>query len=241
MKKIALLLIIFSFTTIIQAQQKSSVIGIIRDSVTNAIVEFAGITNNKKTTVISNTKGIFKIEVAKNNLVTIVAVGYNFDTTRITDELLKLDTVVIFLHPLAKRLADVTVNSKTKLSQYQLDSIERRKDFFINKSDVKLPVVSLANSGVGLGINLDHFYSRERRKRNALDLFYSMENQSYTNYRFTPEIINKYTLLSGEQLVAFMQQNRPTYNWLRTHISEEDLFYYINDKLKLFNNKQQVK
>lgn len=241
MKRIAILLLLFSFTNIVQAQQKSSVIGIIKDSATNAIIEFAGITNiNKKITVISNTKGVFKIEIAKNNLVTIAAVGYNFDTTRLTDDLLKLDTIVISLHPLSKRLADVTVNSKTKFSQYQLDSIERRKDFFINKSDVELPVVSLANSGVGLGINLDHFYSREKRKRNALDLFYSMENQSYTNYRFTPYIINKYTLFNGEQLVTFMQQNRPTYSWLRTHTSEEDLLYYINDKLKLFNNRQQV-
>jgi hypothetical protein len=239
MKKIVILLLFLAFSTITKAQQKSNIFGIIKDNVTNAIIEFAGITNiNKKATVISNTKGVFKIEISKNNLLTIAAVGYNFDTTRITDDLLVLDTIVIFLHSLSKRLADVTVTAKTKFSQYQLDSIERRKDFFINKSDVKLPVVSLANSGVGMGINLDHFYGREKRKRSALDLFYDMENESYTNYRFTPAIINKYTNLNGESLVDFMQQNRPSYTWLRSHTSEEDLLYYINDKLKTLNKKK---
>ena len=240
MKKVLLFLVItcVGFTT--NAQQKNSIVGVIKDSVTTDIIEFAGITNiNKKITVISSTKGGFKIEIAKNNLLTIAAVGYNFDTTRITDNLLELDTIVIFLHPLSKRLADVTVTSKTRLSQYQFDSIERRKDFFINKSDVTLPLVSLANSGIGMGVNLDHFYRREKRKRNAIDLFYSMENESYTNYRFTPLIINKYTNLEGENLVDFMQRNRPLYTWLRSHTTEEDILYYINDKLKNFKKKNK--
>ena len=240
MKKVLLFLVItcVGFTT--NAQQKNSIVGVIKDSVTTDIIEFAGITNiNKKITVISSTKGGFKIEIAKNNLLTIAAVGYNFDTTRITDNLLELDTIVIFLHPLSKRLADVMVTSKTRFSQYQLDSIERRKDFFINKSDVTLPVVSLANSGIGMGINLDHFYGREKRKRSALDLFYSMENESYTNYRFTPAIINKYTNLEGENLVDFMQKNRPAYTWLRSHPTEEDMLYYLNDKLKNLNKKNK--
>ncbi len=240
MKKLLSILTLLIIFQITNAQQKSNIIGVVKDSVSNAIVEFAGITNiTKKATVMSNTKGYFKIDIGKNNLLSIAAVGYNFDTIRITDEALQLDTLVVFLHPLAKRLADVVVTSRSRFTQYQVDSMERRKDFFVNRSDVKLPVVSLANSGVGMGINLDHFYNREKRKRSALDLFYDIENQSYTNYRFTPEIINKYTNLEGEILVDFMQQNRPSYSWLRSHPNEEDLLYYINDKLKLYNKKNK--
>jgi len=221
-----------------KAQQKTAIVGIVKDSTTSTIIEFASISNiNKKNTIVSNTKGIFKINIALNNLLSVAAVGYNFDTIRITEALLKSDTLYILMHPLSKRLADVTVTTTTKYNQYQLDSIERRRDFFINRSDVKIPVVSLANSGVGMAINLDHFYNRERRKRSALDLFNDMENESYTNYRFTPAIINKYTQLEGEKLVAFMQQYRPSYAWLRSHTSEEDVLYYINDKLKSYNKK----
>lgn len=224
----------------VKAQQKNTIIGIVKDSITNTIIEFASISNiNKKNTIVSNTKGVFKIDIALNHLISVAAVGYNFDTIRITEKLLQTDTLFVLLHPLSKRLADVTVISTTRFSQYQLDSIERRKDFFINRSDVKIPVVSLANSGVGLGINLDHFYNREKRKRSALDLFNDIENESYTNYRFTPALVNKYTQLEGEKLVEFMQKHRPSCTWLRNHTTEEDMLYYINDKLKSYNKKQK--
>lgn len=233
-----LLFICTAFTT--KAQQKNTIVGIVKDSVSNTIIEFASISNiNKKNTIVSNTKGIFKIDIAINHLLSVAAVGYNFDTIRITETLLKADTLVILLHPLSKRLADVTVSTTTRFNQYQLDSIERRRDFFINRSDVKIPVVSLANSGVGLGINLDHFYNREKRKRSALDLFNDMENESYTNYRFTPTVIIKYTQLEGDELVEFMQKYRPSYTWLRNHTTEEDMLYYINDKLKTYNKKKK--
>ncbi len=240
MKKIIFIILLTIITITINAQQKSNIIGIVKDSVTNAIIEFASISNiNKKLTIVSNTKGVFKIDIALNQLLSIAAVGYNFDTIRVSETLLQSDTLFVILHPLSKRLADVTVTTTTRFSQYQLDSIERRRDFFINRSDVKIPVVSMANSGIGLGINLDHFYNREKRKRNALDLFNDIENESYTNYRFTPVLVNKYTQLEGEKLVLFMQQYRPSYTWLRYHTTEEDVLYYLNDKLKSYNKKMK--
>lgn len=240
MKRCFYLFVLICTITTIKAQQKNTLIGIVKDSTTSTIIEFASISNiNLKNTIVSNTKGIFKIDIALNHLLSVAAVGYNFDTIRVTEELLKNDTLYILMHPLSKRLADVTVTSTTRYNQYQLDSIERRRDFFINRSDVKIPVVSLANSGVGLGINLDHFYNREKRKRSALDLFNDMENESYTNYRFTPALVNKYTQLEGEKLVEFIQKYRPSYALLRSHTTEEDLLYYINDKLKNYNKKQR--
>ncbi len=236
------LLILLFITTIIttNAQLKKNIVGVVKDSVTNTIIEFASISNiNKKNTIVSNTAGVFKIDIVLNNLLSVAAVGYNFDTIRVTEALLQADTLVVLLHPLANKLADVTVFTTTKFNQYQLDSIERRRDFFINRSDVKIPVVSLANSGIGMGINLDHFYNREKRKRSAIDLFNNMEDESYTNYRFTPMLVNKYTQLQGEALVTFMQQYRPSYIWLRYHTTEEDMLYYINDKLKSYNKKNK--
>jgi hypothetical protein len=224
----------------VKAQQKNTIIGVVKDSVTNTIIEFASISNiNKKNTIVSNTKGVFKIDIALNHLLSVAAIGYNFDTIRVTEKLLQTDTLYVLLQPLSKRLADITVTSTTRFSQYQLDSIERRKEFFINKSDVKIPVVSSANSGIGIGINIDHFYKKEKRKRSALDLFYDIENESYTNYRFTPALVNKYTQLEGEKLVEFMQKYRPSYTWLRNHTTEEDILYYINEKLPSFNKKQK--
>jgi hypothetical protein len=190
MKKNLYILFFICAAFSVKAQQKNTIIGVVKDSVTNTIIEFASISNiTQKNTIVSNTKGVFKIDIALNHLLSVAAIGYNFDTIRVTEKLLQTDTLYVLLQPLSKRLADITVTSTTRFSQYQLDSIERRKEFFINKSDVKIPVVSSANSGIGIGINIDHFYKREKRKRSALDLFYDIENESYTNYRFTPALV----------------------------------------------------
>ncbi len=239
MKFICTILLSFLLIQSVNAQ-KRTIVGYVKDTVTNAVIEFAGITNlYSNSTSISNRKGIFKIEVKENELLSIASVGYNFDTLWVRSDVLVKDTIIIFLKPLAKRLADVTVTTKSSLAKYQLDSIDRRKEFFKGKSDVKMPAVSIANSGIGVGINLDRFYKREKRKRAAIEMFDEIENQSYINYRFTPVLVNKYTNLSDTELVVFMQQYRPSYTWLRQHSNEEDLLYYINDKLKEYSKKKK--
>jgi len=39
--------------------------------------------------------------------------------------------------------------------------------------------------------------------------------------------------------LLFMQQYRPSYNWLRKHTNEEDILYYVNDKLKIFFKRKE--
>ena len=97
MKKLLLILTFITIFKTATAQQKSSIIGVVKDSLSDAIIEFASITNiSKKVPVMSNTKGYFDIDITKYNLLLIAAVGYNFDAIRITDEALQLDTLVIF-------------------------------------------------------------------------------------------------------------------------------------------------
>ncbi|MBN8836477.1 MAG: hypothetical protein J0I09_04425 [Sphingobacteriia bacterium] len=208
---------------------------IVKDSVSNEPIAFAGITNlsARYSTVLSNRQGSFSIQAAKGNIISIAAVGYNFDTLRISDELLSKEVLVIFLKPLSRKLPDVIVKSN-RYNGYQLDSIERRRDFFSTRSEHTIPVASLANSGAGLGINLDHFSRGEKGKRAAITFFNEIEKDQYINYRFSPQLVTKYTSLSTDSTQAFMQQYRPSYDWLRKHVLEEDLLYYINDKLKLF-------
>ena len=162
--------------------------------------------------------------------------GYNFDTVRINKDSLAKDTLVFYLAQLTHKLLDVTIISSKKYNAYQLDSIERRRDFFQTMSEHTQPVISGPNSGMGFGVglNLDHFYNREKLKRNAINMFDVMEDEQYINYRFNPEIVSQYASLSNDSLVLFMQLYRPNYTWLRKHSREDDIFYYINDKLKAF-------
>lgn len=226
-----------SFLTAFASYSQNNLIikGTVKDSITHQPVSFASVTNmNSHQTVLSDKNGHFKISVSINHLLSVASVGYNFDTLLMNEKNTQTDTFRIFLSPLTRSLADVTVYGKIKFSAYQLDSIKRRKDFFETMSDHTLPVFSNANSGAGVGLNLDHFYNREKRKRKVISLFDLMEQEQYINYRFTPQLIAKYTSLPNDSLEIFMQQYRPTYNWLRKHVEEDDMIYYINDKLKLF-------
>jgi hypothetical protein len=108
--------------------------------------------------------------------------------------------------------------------------LKRREAYFGTRSSHKLPTATIANSGVGLGINLDRFYKREKQRNKWIDMFDIMEQDAYINYRFTPELVAKYTRLEGDALYHFIQKNRPSAKWLRKHKTEEDLLYYINEK-----------
>ncbi|MFY7900410.1 MAG: hypothetical protein ACOVNY_09520 [Chitinophagaceae bacterium] len=240
MRIFSLMIIVLLFGSKIQAQSKLFTLGYLKDSITKEAVPFVAVTNmNTKKTVMSNASGRFKIEVKENQVLSFAAVGYHFDTILVTNRVLLLDTFFFQLHPLTKNLTDVTVTSKTKFSAYQLDSIQRRKQYFGTRSDHKLSTISYANSGVGIGVNLDKFYSKsEKQRMKFIDFYYDLEKQEYIHYRFSPQLVSNLTGLKDEALLLFMQKYRPSYQWLRAHTTDEDIMYYINDKLKEINKNK---
>jgi hypothetical protein len=56
----------------------------------------------------------------------------------------------------------------------------------------------------------------------------------YVNYRFSPNLVAYYTSFKGEKLRRYMELYTPTYEWLRKNPSNEDVLYYVNEKLKAF-------
>jgi hypothetical protein len=213
--------------------QKKTIWGYLRDSVTHEPIALASVTNmTTKNTVMTGSTGRFKIDVSENEIISFAAVGYHFDTLYYRDQYLLQDTLGLILSPLVHNLANVTVTSRG-MSRYQMDSLERRKDF-LGPVDYKIPTVAQANSGAGIALNLDRFSKHERNKRKAFAFFEANEDEEYINYRFPASTVTTYSGLKGEQLQQFMQQYRPASDWLRRNKSEEDIKYYINDKLKLF-------
>lgn len=90
-------------------------------------------------------------------------------------------------------------------------------------------------SGFGLTFNLDKVFKKKYRNREKdEDMFDKREKMEYVYYRYSPYIVNYYSGLKGEALQKFMRQNTPGYDWLRQHLSNEDMLYYINDRLKAF-------
>lgn len=232
--KYKLLLVFLLFAIGAQAQRNKERWGYLRDSITHEPIALASITNlNTGMTVMTGATGRFKITVSENQVLSFAAVGYYFDTIHLNKDYLLQDTLALYLAPLAHTLGNVTVTGRG-MNRYQLDSIERRNEFLRSVVSYKIPAISKANSGAGIALNLDRFSRHEKTKRRAFEFFETNEVQAYINYRFSPELVTKYSNLKGEQLRDFMQQYRPTSQWLRQHPTEEDMLYYINDKLKLY-------
>ena len=232
------LLLVLVFSVTVQAQKKNMVVGILTDSSTKEPVVLASVSNlNTKKTVMTNNRGIFKIELLNDQVLSFAAVGYYFDTVNFQQKLLKNDTLFLELEPLVRSLGNVTVTAKG-MNAYQMDSIERRTDFMEDIMNYKIPTVSGSNSGAGIALNIDRFSRKEKNKRKAMAFFETNEREAYINYRFPPAIVTKYSGLKDEALHMFMQLYRPSYAWLRANKTEEDIKYYINDKLKEFNKNK---
>jgi hypothetical protein len=237
MRYVFCLLIFCSTCFVVSAQNKNERWGYLRDSATREPIPHASVSNlNTKKTVMTSATGRFRIELSQNQVLSFAAVGYHFDTIHYNKEYLLQDTLQLDLAPLAHSLGNVTVTGRG-WSSYQIDSMERRKDYF-GDVNYKIPPFALSNTGAGLGFNLDHFSKREKAKRKRFEYFEENEDEAYINYRFSASLVNKYSNLKDEQLQLFMQQYRPSSDWLRKHATEEDLMYYINDKLKLFFKRQ---
>jgi phage gpG-like protein len=92
-----------------------------------------------------------------------------------------------------------------------------------------------------MGINLDRF---SRRERINAGLFYCLKKWKKNNTSiidFRQQLVIRYTTLRNDSLLNFMQEHRPSYKWLRKNITEEDIKYYINDRLKYISKKQHPK
>lgn len=234
-KKLLLFASLVIFSTGLFAQ-KRLVKGYVRDSITGVPITNAIISNEvTKKIVTPDANGYFSLTASRGDQIIINAFNYNFDTIRATSR--TPDTLYITLVRSSETLAGVTVTTTKGYSRYQLDSLRRRDEFVKDMGGIgKMPPVSKAdNMGAGIGINLDAFARKRTKDRNkAYNTFDYLEKQAYIDYRFSPQTISQITGLKGDALVKFMRQNTPTYNWLREHPSNDDVLYYVNDKMKTF-------
>lgn len=232
MFKLYHLLLILTISSFKVKAQSSTVNGFLLDSITHFPVDYGTITNaTQKKTVRSNEKGFFRLEVAPNDFIYAIAKSYRYDT--LTYSFLFSDTITIFLSPADNILPNVTV--RTTYNKYQLDSIDRKTEFEQNRGTTLSTLSSSHPSGFGLTFNLDRFFKKKYKykKRNEQS-FTNREKMAYIDYRFSPHLVAYYTHLKGEPLRDFMHRYTPDYNWLRQHTTNEDMVYYINDKLKAF-------
>ena len=218
--------------------QKKMIKGYLKDSAMHTPLVNATITNeNSRKIVNTDNTGFFSISTAKGDMLFFEATGYHFDTLHFESPI--ADTITIFLSELPHNLEAVTVYTKGVGTQYQVDSIRRRKEF-VSDVGTKMKAFSPANSGAGIGLNLDAFFKKKERSKDiAYEDFEEFENDAYISSRFSYDFVGSYTGLKDEALQNFMYLYRPEYKWLRNHPSQDELVFYINEKLKLFYKRKK--
>jgi hypothetical protein len=233
MFKYCLLFIILIVTSLELQAQSRVVSGYLLDSITHFAIINGTVTNgNSKKSVHTNAKGFFRLSASPNDFIYATAKSYHYDT--LVYSYLFTDTITIYLSPLGNILPGVTVT--TRYNKYQLDSIARKDTF---EQDMGKPMKTLSNdhpSGFGLTFNLDKVFKKKYRNRDKAERNFSLrEKMAYVDYRFSPHIVAYYTGLKGDALRSFLNKYTPDYDWLRQHPSNEDVMFYINDKLKLYH------
>lgn len=212
--------------------------GYLRDSITHYPISNVAIINgNTQKQTKTNDKGFFHIEAGTNDRIYIQAPEYNYDTLYYSPFL--ADTLSLYLSPSGSILPGVTV--RASYTKYQLDSMERKRDFDTLRGNVPPKVGEHPPDGFGVTISLDRLKKSNRQKVKAEELFEKTEKQLYVDYRFSPQMVSYYTGLKGDALRQFMNRYTPTYQWLRQHTSQQEVLLYINDKLKLFKGARSSK
>lgn len=219
--------------------QRGFVKGYLRDSITHYPILNGTVTNlTSQKQVKTNTKGFFFIEATAGEQLVVQSKEYENDTLKYTT--LFIDTITLYLSPSGSILPGVTV--RANYTKYQLDSIRRRTDFEIMRGNVAPTVGSHAPDGFGVTLSMDRVWKKKTKKKaQANTLFQKTEEQLYVDYRFSPQMVSYYTGLKSDALRLFMYQNTPSYKWLRQHTDQQDVLFYINDKLKLFKKGTNTK
>ncbi|HWK02487.1 MAG TPA: carboxypeptidase-like regulatory domain-containing protein [Puia sp.] len=190
----------------------------------------------ERTHKLSDEEGNYRIMVEPGDIVIFSCVGYHADTITVSAKILGAEfPILLDLRPVS--LQAVTVGS---LSNYQLDSLERRQVYSWIYEQEPQPVVERQRQGDGVGVELNvipHGSSEVRQRLQLKKRILREEQQHYVNFRFSADYISRLTHLENDSLKQFMVRYRPTYDFCRK-AANVDILVYINDSFKKFKNRE---
>ena len=208
------------------------------DAATKKPVALATITNlNKGRSSVTDYNGRFAIVAEPGNLLVASFTGYDLDTLRIPDN--RSDTLLVQMHFLENLLPEAIITAKSRYSQYQLDSMNRRMLHADVLDKTGIPTIGgpAEGSGFGITVNFGRRSKREKEERKFKTGFQLMEQEAFISSRFSPEKVAGITGLQPNKLMQFLNNYRPTYDWARKHPTDDDLLDYINSKMKDFRKR----
>jgi hypothetical protein len=181
---------------------------------------------------LSEEDGTYKIQASPGNHIAFSSVGFKTDTITVTASLLTADCP-IYLDIRPVTLQAVRVG---ELSNYQLDSIDRHREYSWIYDRTPTPRFDPDRKGDGVGIQMNVFRktSTPAKQRERLEKRLVREEQDYyVSFRYNKDYVAKITHLAGDSLKDFMKKYRPSYDYCRK-AAMVDILVYINDCYKLY-------
>jgi hypothetical protein len=218
-----------------QAVSQQVLTGKVRQKNTDAILASVTVVNHTQRKYnVSDAGGNYRIVASPGDTLTFSSAGYHADTTVVGAELQGKDGYIVYLEPNMVELPSVLIG---QLSNYQLDSMQRKEDYaWLDQAHkVRLAGDQTPTDGVGIGLSPVSYFSREEKNRRQLrQKVKSEERDFYIDSRFPPSYVSMVTGLKGDSLQTFLSTYRPSYRFAR-NASNEDMLLYINEKLMVFH------
>lgn len=235
--KFTLLFLIVSLCGGYNGFTQQMVSGKIFDAKSDSSVQDVLIINlNTQQTSYGNKEGKYSIAAAEGHRLVYTAIGYGADTIRV-EFYMFITGYDISLKPRFSTLQTVVVSDRN----YQLDSLERREEYR-RLLDNKLPSITGRNTpqyGAGIVLSPGSYFSKKSRQERELKRkLIQDEEAEYVNFRFSRGLVQQYTGLKGDSLQTFMLRFRPDYEFCRKS-NQEDMIHYINQKLKLYLQREE--
>lgn len=182
---------------------------------------------------LSEENGSYSIAAAPGDHIAFSSVGYKTDTLTVSASLLTA-VCPIYLDIRPQTLQAVRVG---EFSNYQLDSMDRRKEYawvYDHDNTPKVAKDRQGADGVGVTFNIFRNSSSAAKQRISLKKRLDKEEQDYyVDSRYNKDYVAKITRLKGDSLKEFMQRYRPSYEYCRK-AANVDILIYINDSYKLY-------
>lgn len=181
---------------------------------------------------LSEENGGYRIQVVPGDHVSFSSVGYIADTVTVTASMLTAEYPV-YLDIRPQTLSAVRVG---EFNNYQLDSMDRKKEYAWVYAHDNTPRLDHNRKGDGVGVTLNIFRnagSKEKQREKLEKRLAKEEEEYYVDYRYNKDNVAKYTHLSGDSLKQFMIKYRPSYDYCR-RAANVDILVYINDSYKQY-------
>ncbi|MDP4216231.1 MAG: hypothetical protein Q8927_08515 [Bacteroidota bacterium] len=206
---------------------------VVRKGSAEVLPDVSIINLNQKKYNVSDLGGNYRIPAAAGDTILFTSAGYLPDTI-VASAYMFLEDFLVPLRPRIMALPAVLVD---EASNYQIDSIKRREEYasLLNKRHpITLMNEKRPKDGPGFSFSpFGYFSSTEVRKRRLKKRLRREEEDYYVDYKFPRARVAQLTQLRGDSLQIFMVLYRPSYKFCRS-ANSEDMFLYINDKLKAF-------